>query len=108
MRVRVATGSMAPTVGIGDEVTVWALPARVGDVALLRTGDAFTLHRLVARAWGRWVHKGDAPGAWPGLAGDADVVGVAELARRPPPWRAQVVLAAAAILRAALARAIMR
>src|SRR6185503_11898163 len=107
--VRVASGSMLPTVKVGESVTVRAAPPRLGEVALLRvqTGG-FLLHRLVAQLrlgpFTRWVHAGDAPGAGAGLCAADEVLGLAELDGRVPArlQRARWVLAA--LGRAALAR----
>lgn len=77
--------SMEPAIRRGAAVRVRPGRPRVGEVAafVTRRGE-LELHRLVARApgLGWWVHAGDnqvAPA--PGLVHDAQLVGVAEVAR---------------------------
>lgn len=79
--------SMEPVIRRGDAVRVRAGRPRVGEVAafVTRRGQ-LELHRLVARApgLGWWVHAGDnqvAPAL--GLVHDAQVIGVADVARGP-------------------------
>jgi hypothetical protein len=87
-RLRVAGGSMTPTVAEGGEVMVRRGRASLGDVVVLRARDELIVHRLVARLGPRWVHKGDCEGALPGLCRDDEVLGLAELPRaRPSPAR---------------------
>lgn len=79
--------SMEPAIRRGDAVRVRAGRPRIGEVAAFVTrGGQLELHRLVARApgLGWWVHAGDnqvAPAL--GLVHDAQVVGVAAVARGP-------------------------
>lgn len=105
--VRVETGSMAPTVSAGDSVLVRARRGVAGEVVLIRTPGAPTLHRLVGRAAGRWVHAGDAPEAWPGLCRDQDILGVADLPARLSPWPVRVALIVLALGRGTLRRVMM-
>jgi hypothetical protein len=95
--VRVAGASMAPTVPLGAEVLVRARAPRPGEVVLLRSPEGFTLHRLVARLRGRWVHVGDAPGCGPGLCRPRDVLAVAALPPRLPSLPVRVRLVAQAL-----------
>ncbi|HUS63371.1 MAG TPA: S24/S26 family peptidase [Kofleriaceae bacterium] len=106
--VRVATGSMAPTLCAGETVLVRAAPPSVGDVVLLHAAGALTLHRLVARVGARWVHAGDAPGVQAGLCRSGDVLGVADLPRRPSPLVRRGWLTLVAFGRGALHRVMMR
>ncbi|MBL8627580.1 MAG: S24/S26 family peptidase [Myxococcales bacterium] len=103
--------SMEPVIRRGDAVRVRAGRPRIGEVAAFVTrGGQLELHRLLARApgLGWWVHAGDnqvAPAL--GLVHDAQVIGVAEVARGPVSLtqrlRAAVRLARAG-LRVGLAR----
>ncbi|MBK7074776.1 MAG: S24/S26 family peptidase [Myxococcales bacterium] len=107
--------SMEPVIRRGDAVRVRAGRPRVGEVAAFVTrGGQLELHRLVARApgLGWWVHAGDnqvAPAL--GLVHDAQLIGVADVARGPVALtqrlRAAVRLARAG-LRLGLARARQR
>jgi hypothetical protein len=106
--VRVATGSMAPTLRAGEAVLVRAGTPAEGDVVLLRAAGALTLHRLVARLGPRWVHAGDAPGVQAGLCRPGDVLGVADLPRRPSPLPRRAWLTLVAVGRGALHRVMMR
>jgi hypothetical protein len=84
--VRLAGGSMAPTVADGESVLVRRTDCRVGDVAVIQAREGLLVHRLVARLpGGRWVHLGDCAGAVPGVCRDGEVLARAELPRRPPP-----------------------
>jgi hypothetical protein len=106
--VRVSTGSMQPTLPVGESVTVLARTAQLGDVVLLSARGALTLHRLVARVglgpFVRWVHAGDAPGAAGWLCRDDQILGVAELPGRTLPLGDQLLLGAQAIARGLLAK----
>lgn len=79
--------SMEPAIRRGDPVRVRAGRPRIGEVAAFVTrGGELELHRLVARApgLGWWVHAGDNQVARAlGLVHDAQLVGVAEVARAP-------------------------
>jgi hypothetical protein len=60
MRLRVMTGSMAPTLSVGDMVEVDRnVRPRMGDVVLLSRGDRFVVHRVVC-TWPRLRTRGDA------------------------------------------------
>ena len=62
-RVKVTGGSMRPLLQPGDWVTVQAGPAdefEVGDLLLFQSGAHFVTHRLLGRAAGRLLLKGDA------------------------------------------------
>src|SRR5438067_4187643 len=84
--VRLAGGSMAPTVAEGESVLVRRAEPSLGDVVVIQARDGLLIHRLVARLpGGRWVHLGDAPGALPGVCRDGEVLATAELPRRAPP-----------------------
>src|SRR6185436_15418721 len=87
--VRLAGGSMAPTVAQGESVLVRAAPPALGDVVVIRAAEGLLVHRLVAQLpGGRWVHAGDMPGALPGVCRADEVLATAELPRRAPPrWR---------------------
>ncbi len=89
--VTCAGGSMEPTVPRGAKVLVRPGAAAPGDVALLRTRDGFVLHRILLRLpLGLVVHRGDRPGARPGLGRWRDVLGRADL----PPRRRRGLLRA--------------
>jgi hypothetical protein len=103
VRVVVETGSMAPTLAPGDAVLVERRPPRLGDVVLIDTHPGPTLHRLVARLPGRWVHAGDASSEV-GLARDQDVIGVADTPSRPPGLAKQISSLWAALVRRAMMR----
>lgn len=52
MGLRVASGSMAPSIRAGDRIVVKAFTAGtpvVGDIVLLRTGDGWLVHRIIGR-----------------------------------------------------------
>lgn len=106
--VRVATGSMRPTLEVGAQVTVRQAAPQIGVVALVGGPEGFILHRLVARlgfgASARWVHAGDAPGSGGGLCAPREVLGVAEVARELPPLSRRARLVLSALGRAALSR----
>jgi hypothetical protein len=87
--VRLAGGSMAPTVAQGDSVLVRQARPELGDVVVIQAREGLIVHRLVARLpGGRWVHLGDADGALPGVCSDGEVLATAELPRRAPArWR---------------------
>jgi hypothetical protein len=102
--VRVATGSMAPTVRAGDSVTARSGAARAGDVVLVRSREGFTLHRLVARLGPRWVHAGDAHGSGAGLCRPDDVLAVADLPPRLPAWPRRLTSVARAVASSLLRR----
>ena len=97
-QVRVAGGSMSPTVELGASVRVMRRAPRVGDVVLLASPGGYTLHRLVARLGPRFVHAGDAPRSEGGLCRAGDVLAVAELPSRTPPLalRARAIASALA------------
>lgn len=84
--VEAAGESMSPTLRRGERVNVQPWRARLGEVVLIRGRDGFVLHRMIARlslgGIGRFIHRGDAPGAQPGLCRCEDVLGVAELPPR--------------------------
>jgi hypothetical protein len=83
--VKVAGGSMAPTVAEGESVLVKPAPPALGDVVVIRAAGGLLVHRLVAQLpGGRWVHAGDSEGALPGLCRAEEVLGRAELPRRRP------------------------
>jgi hypothetical protein len=85
--VKLAGGSMAPTLAVGESVLVHAAEPRLGDVVVIRTREDYLVHRLVAQLpGGRWVHRGDNPDALPGLCRGADILGRAELPRRLAPF----------------------
>jgi hypothetical protein len=105
VRVRVAGGSMAPTLPLGAEVLARAGAPRVGDVVLLATAGEPIVHRLVARLGPLFVHAGDAPGGGAGLCRARDVLGVVdEVARRVPPPGARARSVARALARALRAK----
>ena len=87
--VKVVTGSMSPTLRPGESVPVRRGIPALGDVVLLDTAGAPTLHRLVARLGPRWVHAGDLAGAGAGWCRDRDILGIAALPRRAPGLIAQ-------------------
>jgi hypothetical protein len=102
VEVRVATGSMAPTLRAGQSVIVRAGEPEVGDVVLIEHAGAVTLHRLVARVGSRFVHAGDAEGVGAGLCAARDIVGIAELPKKPVGQVKRLKLTASAIVRALL------
>ncbi len=62
LRVTIATASMTPTLAPGDHILVRGARAdelRVGDIALLRAGEMYVAHRLLARRGAQWIAKGD-------------------------------------------------
>ncbi len=89
MVVEVITGSMAPTLRPGQSVPVRRGTPAVGDVVLLDTPGAPTLHRLVAKVGARWVHAGDMLGAGAGWCRERDILAIAALPRRTPGLLAQ-------------------
>ncbi|HKA89495.1 MAG TPA: S24/S26 family peptidase [Haliangiales bacterium] len=87
---------MEPTLPVGARVRV--IPCadpRPGDVVVIHTRSGLVVHRLWARAPGLLVHGGER--GRPGLARTRDLVGRADVARRPiaPPGRALAMLRAA-------------
>jgi hypothetical protein len=99
--VKLAGGSMAPTLAEGESVLVRAGEPRLGDVVVIRTREDYLVHRLVAQLpGGRWVHRGDRPGALPGLCRDHDILGLAELPRRLAPFSRRLRWALQAVARA--------
>jgi HEAT repeats/Peptidase S24-like len=105
--LRVAGGSMSPTVAEGGEVMVRRGRASLGDVVVLRARGELIVHRLVARLGPRWVHKGDREGALPGLCRDDEVLGLAELPREPPSPSRRLRWALMALSRALLLLALV-
>ena len=87
------SGSMEPTIRVGEQVRVRAVPEaaiRVGDVVVYRGARDFMLHRIVliapSRTW--FLHIGDAPSTRaPGRAAMASIIGVVDLPRKLPPAR---------------------
>jgi HEAT repeats len=99
--VRLAGGSMAPTVAQGESVLVRRARPALGDVVVIQARDGLLVHRLVARLpGGRWVHLGDAAGALPGVCRDQEVVATAELPRRAPRRLSRLRYALFAVARA--------
>jgi hypothetical protein len=95
--VTVQGGCMSPSLRDGQMILVHrAREPRTGDVALLDAGGTLEIHRLLDRVRSRgrtwYVHSGDASGAACGIAGDADVLGIASAPPRGPvPLRARLV-----------------
>jgi hypothetical protein len=85
--VRVAGGSMEPTLPREAAVLARAGRPRVGDVVLLETHGELVVHRLVARLGPLFVHAGDAPGSAAGLCRARDLLGVVDDVRRVSPSR---------------------
>ena len=89
---RCNSGSMEPTIAVGQEVRVRAMPVgalRVGDVVVYEgAGGIYMMHRIVLfspdRTW--FLHVGDAPGPWgPRRARSESIVGRVDRQRRRPP-----------------------
>jgi hypothetical protein len=98
--VRVASGSMEPTLARGDRVVVERRAPSVGDVVLIRGAREFVLHRLVARiaipGYRRFVHRGDAPRSRPALCRAEEIAGVAATPPRiqdPGSWILEITRA---------------
>jgi hypothetical protein len=76
-------GSMSPWIRDGDVVTI--VPLTSGDAARLAPGDVvafrrqpglnLVVHRVLARAEGGWIVRGDRCVALDGLVADGDVLG---------------------------------
>ena len=89
-----SSGSMEPTIAVGQSVRVRAIPSqelRVGDVVVYEGNEgAYIMHRIVliapSRKW--FLHIGDAPtGAGPRRALMASILGRVDRQRRRPPAR---------------------
>ncbi len=103
------SGSMAPTIRVGEAVRVRALPIRdlrVGDVIVYEGGkDIYMLHRIVlispSRAW--FLHIGDAESfRGPRKALTSAIVGRTDHARRRPKLRVLAMAVPSMLLRRAL------
>lgn len=88
LEVTCGGASMEPAIPRGSRVRVLAQQARIGRVAAFVTNRGeLELHRLVARGpGGWWAHLGDNQvDPTPGLVHASHIVGVADVAPRPPP-----------------------
>jgi hypothetical protein len=101
--LKMAGGSMSPTLSAGDSVVVRRGRARLGDVVVIDARGEWLVHRLVAQLPGRrWVHAGDHAGALPGVCHDDEVVACAELPRKRPRRLQRLRFLALAVARALL------
>jgi hypothetical protein len=76
MRFRPLGGSMIPWLRQGDTVTVKpGRRYRLGDIILWQQGEAFIMHRVVARSGGGIITKGDALGFLDQVVAPADIWG---------------------------------
>lgn len=92
------SGSMEPTIAVGEKVRVHAVPAselRVGDVVVYEGADGiYMLHRIVLisprRSW--FLHIGDSlSGSGPRRAMVCSIVGRTKHRRRRPKYRLYVL-----------------
>lgn len=106
VRVRIATGSLAPLVRPGDWLWIeGAAPSdfHLGDIVLFRQGNVWVAHRLVGKAAnGAWLSKGDSASSldagtgpeWVGRAVELETArGMLQLRRRRSArWMARLSL----------------
>ncbi len=71
----IASGSMSPTLKVGDLVYVTSGDPKVGDIVVLTVDGTLIAHRIIARENGRLVTKGDANGS-PDTFKNATVLGI--------------------------------